>query len=171
MTGNASVFWLSCFELREPWHPLVYNRWNWVRWAMNWSHLHRTRQGMTSTGFAMFSIWYLLLKIVKPISTINELFGLDLFLPAANFLFLSLICNFLFFVFLHLPNPSLQEPKWKGGGLFGNSPLYSANPDSVGYNLTGGIYTVSDQTVITQCQCLEVLLQWGTSSVYPSDSG
>ena len=79
---------------------------------MNWSHLHRTRQGMTSTGFAMFSIWYLLLKIVKPISTINELFGLDLFLPAANFYFCPwfVIFSFLYFyTFLILPCRSQSE--------------------------------------------------------------
>ena len=72
----------------------------------------RTRQGMTSTGFAMFSIWYLLLKIVKPISTINELFGLDLFLPAANFYFCPwfVIFSFLYFyTFLILPCRSQSE--------------------------------------------------------------
>ena len=92
----------------------------------------------------------------------------------SEFLFLSLICNFLFFVFLHLPNPSLQEPKWKGGGLCGNSPLYSANPVSVGYYLSGGIYTVSVQTVNTQCQWMEVYYseepvcwsQWNRVTLY-----
>ena len=67
---------------------------------------------MTSTGFAMFSIWYLLLKIVKPISTINELFGLDLFLPAANFYFCPwfVIFSFLYFyTFLILPCRSQSE--------------------------------------------------------------
>ena len=139
---------------------------------MYWSRLHSYQARNDFHRIRDIFIKTPPLEIVKPISTINELFGLNLFLPAAIFIFIPRPWFIIFsFVFLHLPNPSLQEPKWKGGGLFGNSPLYSANPDSVEYDLTGGIYTVSDQTVITQCQWMEVLLQWGTSSVYPSDSG
>ena len=171
MAGNASVFWLSCFELREPWHPLVYNRWNWVRWAMNWSRLHSDQ---ARNDFHRIRDVF---NMIPPFE--NRETNLDhkrivwswFIFTGSEFLFLSLICNFLFFVFLHLPNPSLQEPKWKGGGLCGNSPLYSANPVSVGYYLSGGIYTVSVQTVNTQCQWMEVLLQWGASVFIPVKQG
>ena len=70
---------------------------------------------MTSTGFAIFFIKTPPLKIVKPISTINELFGPNLFLPAAKFFIFIypvpdlLISLLYFYTFLILPCRSQSE--------------------------------------------------------------
>ena len=112
MTGNASVFWLSCFELREPWHPLVYNRWNRVRWAMNWSRLHSDQ---ARNDFHRIRDVF---NMIPPFE--NRETNLDhkrivwswFIFTGSEFLFLSLICIFLFlyfYTFLILPCRSQSE--------------------------------------------------------------
>ena len=77
-------------------------------------------------------------------------FGLKFFLLAAKFTFiLSLINKIFCFTFLIRP---LQEPKWKGGGLLGISPLYQRQSGHSWIFTARWIYTVCYLSVMTQCQ-------------------